>query len=263
MHTRLPAALVTLIPLVLAPISVLAETCGDYPLTQEQADYLQNNVPDIAIPDGTVPTIQRCDVNGDNVVNNDDLFAIRENRGQAAVHPDDPMDWDGNGIIHGRDVGGCASSCSNNSCAVKSEEEEEGLQSAQVEELMGGKTEAASCFQIEDFDGDGSQDFVGIYEHTGSDVRANGWVLDTVILTEDSMGNVQHITFPFTGRSSNGGGDLLQHLSPQLPGVIDLMPGSVTISGPGVVSYRGGLPEELIYFDENGDLARAFYRVDD
>jgi len=172
------------------------------------------------------------------------------------------MDWDGNGIIHGRDVGGCASSCTSKGCAVKDNAAEaEGLAAAsELEQNTVG--ESGACYQIDDFDGDGTQDFVGIYEYTGSETRSNNWQLQTVILTQDSGGNVQHVTYPYTGQVTNDGSNLLQHLSPQPAGVIDLLPGSVTISGPGFVSYRYGKPNVLYYFD-NGELTRAFYGVDD
>jgi len=119
MPTRLQAMLMISIPLGLAPMTVLAATCGDYPLTVEQISYLDTQSLDIAVPEGEVPVIQRCDVDGNGVINNDDLSIIRAHRGQPAAHPDDPMDWDGNGVIHGRDVGGCASSCGANGCAVR------------------------------------------------------------------------------------------------------------------------------------------------
>ena len=255
--------LVTLafIPLGLAPTALLAESCGDYPLTEAQSTYLEVQVPDIRIPEGDVPFVQRCDVDGNNVINNDDLFAIRAHRGQPAAHPDDPMDWDGNGIIHGRDVGGCASSCTSKGCAVKDDAAEvEGLEAASEPE-QNTVGESGACYLIDDFDGDGTQDFVGIYEFTGAE-RSNNWRLQTVILTQDSGGTVQHVTYPYTGQVTDDGSNLLQHLSPQPAGVIDLLPGSVTISGPGFVSYRYGKPNVLYYFD-NGELTRAFYGVDD
>ena len=211
----------------------------------------------IAIPEGEVPLIQRCDVDGNDIVDNNDLFIIREHRGEVPAHPDDPMDWDGNHVIHGRDVGGCASSCSSNSCAAKTVEEEEGMVAA---ESSGGVTVPANCFQVDDFDGDGSEDFFGLYEYTGSDTRANEWILQLVILTKDNFGDVQHMLFPYSGRVIDG--NLANHLSLQPAGVVDLNPGTVTIDEPGVVSYRNGEPKVLFYFD-NGTLAKAFYGIID
>ena len=261
MRKRLLVMLVTIIPFGLTPISALAEGCGDYPLTQKQSDYLQTQNLEIAIPEGEVPLIQRCDVDGNNVVDNNDLFAIRAHRGQPS-EPDDPMDWDGNGIIHGRDVGGCASSCTSNGCAVKDEVEEEGLEMAAD---MGQKdlpSTPAACYQVEDFDGDGVQDFLGIFEYVGNETRGNNWNLQTVILYEDDAGDTQVVAFPYTGQSSRDGSEIFQHLSIQPAGVVDLMPGRVTLTQPGVVSYRNNEPKTLYYF-QGGRWNRAFYRIDD
>ncbi len=262
MRKRLPVTLLPLIPFALASTVALAEGCGDYPLTAAQAEYLVNQVPDIVVPEGNVPFVQRCDVDGNNVIDNNDLFAIRERRGQPPTHPDDPMDWNGDGVIHGRDVGGCASSCGSNGCAVKDEVEKKGLE---IAEGM-GKTDLpgnfGACYQVGDFDADGSQDFMGIYEYTGSETRGNNWALQLVILTEDGVGNVQHVTFPYTGQLSDGSGDLQQHLSLQLAGEVDLNPRTITIPEPGVVSYRDGEPKTIYYFI-NGKLKRGFYGVDD
>ena len=266
MRKRLLVVFGTVISFVLAPAAALAEGCGDYPLTPAQSQYLGMNVPDIVVPDAQVPFILRCDVDGNSVVDNNDLFAIRARRGQPPTEPDDPMDWDGNGIIHGRDVGGCASSCTSTGCAVKDEVEEGGLQHAvemgQSEKELPGNP--AACYQVEDFDGDGTQDFVGIYEYTGTETRGNNWALEVVILTgdPDDVTNIQHVRFQYTGKVSDGGTDLRQHLSLQQPGTIDLQPGSITIDEPAVVSYRDGEQHSIFYF-ANGVLNRAFYGIDD
>ena len=130
MRTRLPGVLMSLVIVVSAPAVVLAAVCGDPPLTEDQQDYLDGQGLEIKVPEGGVPVIIRCDVDGNNVINNDDLKIIKEHRGQPAAHPDDPMDWDGNGVIHGRDVGGCASSCSLKGCAVKKSKTRKILQAA-------------------------------------------------------------------------------------------------------------------------------------
>ena len=266
MLKRSPATILVLIPFGMASTVALAEACGDYPLTPAQAAYLQTEVPDIDIPEGSVPFVQRCDVDSDGVIDNNDLIVIRAHRGQPAAHPDDPMDWDRDGVIHGRDVGGCASSCTSGCSAngkSKGKEKKNGSQQGAAEmeqpELPG---ESGACYQVEDFDGDGAQDFLGIYEYTGSQVRGNDWALQVVILTEDGGGNVQHNTFPYSGQLSDGSGDLQQHLSLQPAGPVDLNPGSITLDQPGVVSYRNGEPTMIFYFD-NGVLAQAFYGIDD
>ena len=267
MPTRLRALLMVTLPVSLVPLVALADTCGDYPLTDKQQSYLDATPLDIAVPDATVPTVQRCDVDGNSVINNDDLSMIRAHRGEAALHPDDPMDWDGNGIIHGRDVGGCASACNSggkNGCAVKDDdaEEKDGFLAAQQLNAMQEAAEAAACYQVGDFDDDGVDDFVGIFEYVGTDTRGGNWTLQTVILTEDSNGNVQHITFPYTGQLDSASNTQAQHLSYQPAGVVNLNPGMVTIDAPGVVSYRNGEPKVLFYYD-NGELALAFFGIDD
>jgi len=264
MRKPLLVVLGTVIPFWLAPAVALAEGCGDYPLTEAQSQYLQNNVPDIVVPTGDVPFIERCDVDGNDVIDNNDLIIIRANRGRVPALPDDPMDWDGNGIIHGRDVGGCASSCTSNGCAVKDGVEEEGLQQAAAmgqKELPG---QPASCFQVGDFDGDSTQDFIGIFEYTGSETRGNNWLLQVVILTgnPDDVTNIQHVEFQYTGQVADGNTDLLQHLSLQPAGPVDLNPGGVMLSSPGIISYRNGEPHSIFYFS-GGTLARAFFGIDD
>ena len=260
MLIRLPITLTIFTLLGLAPIAALA-ACGNYPLTQAQQDLLVEDALPIKIPEGEVPMIIRCDVDGNKVINNDDLVLIRAHRGQKSAHPDDPMDWDGNGVIHGRDVGGCASSCSSKGCAVKEIDEEQGLVAAQAEGDTAIEGDAASCFQTADLDGDGAEDFVGIFEHTGDD-RGGDWTLSVSILHEDENGVVQHINYPYSGQQSSDKTQLNQHLSMQLAGEVDLMPGALTIDQPAVVSYRDGEPAVIYYF-KDGKVNRAFYGVDD
>ena len=262
MRRRLLVVPGAIVAFALAPAAALAEGCGDYPLTEAQADYLQAQEPDLAIPEGSVPFILRCDVDGNDVVNNKDLAAIRAHRGQTPAQPDDPMDWDGNGIINGRDIGGCASSCTGNGCAVKDNAEEEGLLVAANMEQGDLPGDPAACYQVGDFDGDGSQDFIGIFEYTGDDTRGNNWNLETVLLFEDAAGNIRSISFPYSGQASGDGSEVFQHLSPQPAGPVDLMPGGVMLSQPGVVSYRNNEPKTLYYF-QNGRWTQAFYGIDD
>ena len=254
--------LMALVPIGLVPIAALGAGCGDYPLTQEQSDYLMSQSLPIAIPVGEVPVIVRCDVDGNNVIDQNDLAIIRAHRGEAPAHPDDPMDWDGNGVIHGRDVGGCASSCTSKGCSAQEPDEEEGMQAAQEQELEPLEGDPAACHQIGDFDGDGADDLIAIYDYTGSDPRYFDWTLQVLILTKDSGGNFQHILLPFTGKQSSTSGDLAQHLSLQPSGLVDLNPSAITIDQPGVVSYRNNKPEVIFYFD-NGTPAQAYYGVDD
>jgi hypothetical protein len=240
------------VPLGLAPIAVLAQACEEYQLSQEQLAYLDSQSLLVEAPEGTVPVIQRCDIDGDNTVDINDIRAIARARNQPAAHPDDPMDWDRNNMIDILDARGCQQACTLPRCAVQADE---------PEQLVGGTTEVADCSQTQDIDGDGSDDFVGLVEHTGPEPRGGNWTMQVVILNEDASGNVQHVTFPYTGRKSDTD-EIQQHLSHQPAGVVNLNPGKVTIEQPAVVSYRDGEPKVLYYF-QNGELARAFYGIDD
>jgi hypothetical protein len=243
-----------LMPLGLAPIAALAAECANYALTQEQLDYIQGQALEIAIPVGDVPDIQRCDIDGNNTVDINDIRAIALQRNQPALHPDDPMDWDRNHVINILDARGCQQACTLPRCAVQTQDP--------PEELVGGVTEEAQCFQADDFDGDGQQDFVGMYEHTGDATRGGGWELEVVILNEDASGNVQSVVFPYTGRKSAASGEIRQHLSMHPAGLVNLNPGTLMIDEPAVVSYRDGEPKVIYYF-VNGVLNRAFFGIDD
>ena len=251
MATRLPAFLMVFTPLCLAPIAALADSAAT-PLTQAQIDYLETQDLVITAPTGEVATIQRCDIDGDNMVDINDIRAIAAQRNQPAAHPDDPMDWDRSSVIDVLDARGCQRACSFSRCAVQAEE---------PEELVGGVTEEAQCHQTDDIDGDGEPDVVVMSEHTGPEVRGGDWTLEVVILNEDENGEVQHVVFPYTGKQS-ASGEIEQHLSTQPAGEVDLNPGTLTIDNPAVVSYRDGEPK-VIYYYVDGELARAFYGVDD
>jgi hypothetical protein len=255
---------ITLILAALIPIGpALAAGCGDYPLSQAQSDYLQSQITDIAIPTGNVPFVQRCDVDDNSIIDRRDLDLIRAARGEAAAHPDDPRDWDGNGIIHGRDVGGCASSCTSKGCSIQDDvAEQEGLETAMEEGSATLPGDTGGCYQIADFDGNATNDFLGIFEYTGNKTRGNNWALEVIILLEDGAGNVHHVEYPYAGQIEDGNGDMLQHLSLHPPGVVDLDPGSLTLTTPGVVSYRNNEPK-TIYYLNNGSMSQAFFGIDD
>lgn len=261
---------------------VLAENCGEYPLTQAQVDALQDAQLDIEVPSGEIPFVQRCDVDENSIIDWKDLWKIRKHRGQLASSPDDPKDWDGDGKIRKRDLRGCASSCTFRHCfsrdwswPLNNWAKHESPDHNQTNQLPGGMQESTAeaepqntvgqpgnCFEAADFDGDGSQDFMGIFEYVGTASRGNNWDLQMVILYQDAAGNEQVVAYPYTGQTSGDGQAIFQHLGMQNPGVVDLMPGSITIPNPGVVSFRNNVPETLYYF-LNGELKRAFYGVDD
>ena len=76
MSKRLTVILTTIVSLGLAPAIALAQACGDYPLTPEQEAYLSDQDVEIAIPDGELPVIQRCDVDGNLSVDINDIRSI-------------------------------------------------------------------------------------------------------------------------------------------------------------------------------------------
>ncbi|MCZ6616518.1 MAG: hypothetical protein O7E57_00180 [Gammaproteobacteria bacterium] len=235
------------------PIAALAAACENYPLSDAQLQHIDEGSLEIDIPEGEVPVIERCDTNGDNMVDINDIRDIARHRNQPAAHPDDPMDWDRNNVINILDARGCQLACSYPRCRV---------QTNSPETQAGGASEAADCYQADDFDGDGKEDFAGMFEHTGEKQRGGEWTLEVVIFNEDENGEVQSITYPYSGQNSKETGEIKQHLSKQPAGMVNLNPGTLMIEKPAIVSYQDGEPKVLYYF-EDGKPARAFYGVDD
>ena len=58
-----------------------------------------------------------CDINDDSFVDISDIRTIILNRNQPATGPEDPMDWDQNGVISITDARGCVLACSLPRCA--------------------------------------------------------------------------------------------------------------------------------------------------
>lgn len=252
MRTRLPAIFLVLAPFGLAPFVATAQECQAPNLTQAQLDYLATQQVQLKVPVGQVPVIQRCDIDRNNVVDINDIRAISAARNQPAAHPDDPMDWNKDNMIDVLDARGCQRACTLPRCATPAEE---------PDELVGGVTETAQCVQSDDFDGDGTPDVVTLSENTTQEARGGDWSLEVVILTEQPGNQVQLATFPYSGKQV--GGQVKQHLSKQPAGQVNLNPGKVTTTKPAIVSYQDGEPKVLYYYDADGNLARAFYGVDD
>ena len=251
MRTRLPAILTILALCGLTPVTAVA-VCGEYPLTEAELQHIADAGLEIAVPEGDVASIQRCDIDVDGAVDRNDIRAISLNRNQPAAHPDDPMDWDQNSVINLLDARGCQRACSRPRCAVST-----------APPPQPPPSQEAECFQVVDIDGDGNTDIAGIFEHTGGETRGGDWTLEVVILSEDANGNVQHVTYPYSGqRTTDNGGEVQQHLSMQPAGMVDLAPGTLALDEPAVVSYRDGTPAVIYYF-QDGKLNRAFYGVDD
>ena len=241
---------------------VLAQNCGNYPLTPAQSDALQKAKLDVVVPEGEVPFVQRCDVDGNEIIDRNDILLISRHRNQPASDPDDPKDWDGNGVVNILDARGCVLACTYPRCASQDPGASRAALNVVQTQSQNSVGQPGDCYQVDDFDGDGKQDFMGIYEYVGNQTRGNNWDLQTVIMHEDAAGDTQVIAFPYTGQSSRSGSQIFQHVSIQPAGVVDLMPGQVTLTEPGVVSYRNNEPQTLYYF-ENGVLSRAFYNIDD
>jgi len=68
---------------------------------------------------GDDPEILMCDTNGDGAVDITDIRAIAAKRNQPATGPDDPMDWNQDGVITVADARGCQSVCTLPRCAVQ------------------------------------------------------------------------------------------------------------------------------------------------
>ena len=252
MRTRKFVISLVLAAFGLAPVLATAAECQQPPLSQAQLDYLAGQQIQLTVPDGEVPIVQRCDIDGNNVVDMNDIRAISYARNNPAAHPNDPMDWDKNNVIDILDARGCQRACTLPRCATPAEE---------PEELVGGVQEPAQCFQADDFDGDGQQDVVTMTENTTQETRGGNWTLEVVIVSQDAAGNPTHVTFPYTGQKADS--KINQSLSKQPAGDVNLNPGKVTTNRPAIVSYINNEPKVIYYYDANGNLARAFYGIDD
>lgn len=62
--------------------------------------------------------VVRCDADGDNDVDRNDIGLIMAARNTPASGPTDPRDADGNGIINANDARQCTLQCTNSRCAV-------------------------------------------------------------------------------------------------------------------------------------------------
>lgn len=256
----IPAAIAFFALAGATPVAAQTAGCGSYTLTQEEQELISNQP--LAIPQGETPMIQRCDTNLDGAVNIIDIRDIAAHRNQPAADPDDPMDFDQNGVINILDARGCVLACDLPRCAVGAP-----LAAATTTTTTNTSSvsEPAQCFQRTDLDGDGNEDVAAIFEYTGSEPRGGDWTLETVIIYKDSNDKLQSISFPYSGKrtdESGTGPQVRQHLSVQPPGVINLNPGTLIIDQSAVVSYRDNQPKVIYYF-QNGQVNRAFYGIDD
>ena len=118
-----------------------------------------------------------------------------------------------------------------------------------------------ACSVTADFNGDGKNDFAGLYLYEGPDKRHNNWILDLVIVYSEN-GSTKHVIFPFTGQYFEGQEPVLVYLRRQGPGLVDLMPGKYILEHSGIGVYRRGRPASTYYWDGKG-FAELAMGVDD
>ena len=118
-----------------------------------------------------------------------------------------------------------------------------------------------ACSVSADFNGDGKNDFAGLYLYEGTEKRYNNWILDLVIVYSEN-GSTKHVVFPFTGQYFEGQEPVLVYLRRQGPGLVDLMPGQYVLEHPGIGVYRRGRPASTYYWDGKG-FAELAMGVDD
>lgn len=260
MHRLTSAAVTTFLVTGLASASAYAG-CGDFTssLSSQQGDYLASLQLEIQEPEGEFgdfAVTMKCDVNDDSAVDITDIRAISLKRNQLPTSDMDPSDWNDDGRIDVLDARGCVQACTLPRCAVPAP------QQIPEPEVVTGSSEGEECFQAEDLDGDNRMDFAGLYEYTGEQQRSSDWNLDLVFLYTDQGGQTRHVVFPSAGRSSAEKGEVYDTLKVQPPGVVDLMPGSVTLDRPGIVSYRNGEPA-VLYFWQDGRYTQRVFSVYD
>lgn len=258
MRTLTSAAILTLLAGGLAPVSAYAG-CDDFTMSPEQSNYLASLELEIQEPEGEFGDFAitlKCDVNDDSAVDINDIRTIIGNRNQVATSDNDPRDWNQDGNIDVLDARGCVVACTLPRCAVPAPEQ------IPEPDVVTGSSEGEECFHMEDLDGDTKPDFAGLYEYTGEQQRSSDWNLDLVLLYTDENLQTRHVVFPSAGRISATKGEVYDTLKVQPPGVVDLMPGTVTLDRPGIVSYRNGKPA-VLYFWQNGRYTQRVFSIDD
>lgn len=252
MRKRFTTQAAALLVAAAIPAATLAADCV-HQISEEQKEFLDQQNLQIKVPEGELAVVQLCETNGDNVVDLHDIRNITLARNQPARYPGDPMDWDQNNFIDVLDARGCVQACAQPRCAPM----------ASQPEPMGGVTETTECSKMLDLDGDGSQDFVGIFENTG-EAQAGGYNLKLVLVNKDASGKLKQTTINYAGKMVEEDGQLRMklHLEEQPPGEVDLAPGKVNLENPGIVTYSFGFPRVLYYWVD-GELRRGAFFVDD
>lgn len=117
------------------------------------------------------------------------------------------------------------------------------------------------CTVVDDFNGDGRDDFAGIFQYTGERKRLDDWSLDIVILFSEAA-ETRHVIFPFSGQFNQRDQLLYHYLRQQPPGEFDLRPGRVKLEHPSILSYRRGKPA-VVYFWDGGKITQRAIGIDD
>ena len=117
------------------------------------------------------------------------------------------------------------------------------------------------CTVVDDFNGDGRDDFAGIFQYTGERNRLDDWSLDVIILFS-SEAETRHVIFPYSGQLNQRDKLLYQYLRQQPPGEFDLRPGRVLLQHPSILSYRRGKPA-VVYFWDGTDITQRPVGIDD
>jgi len=97
--------------------SFLPDVPGTYELilTVSDGDLESQDTVSIVVE---APVVARCDVDRNGVIDFLDISSIFMMRGATASGPDDPADWDEDGVITVLDARGCVLSCDLNRCAT-------------------------------------------------------------------------------------------------------------------------------------------------
>ncbi len=163
LFTRIRATFTVLSIAAAIPVTALAQTCGDYPLTEAQSIALEGAKLEVVVPEVEVPFVQRCDIDGNDIIDLRDIRAISLNRNQPASDPDDPMDWNGDGQINVLDARGCVLACTFPRCASSGGS----ILRAQASVTQNTVGQPGECFQVANFSGNSEDDFVGVFAVTG------------------------------------------------------------------------------------------------
>lgn len=79
------------------------------------------------------------------------------------------------------------------------------------------------CELIKDFNGDGKQDFAGLFEYMGGQHRRKNWYIDLIIVYTQND-KLNHVIFNRVGRVSDDDKTVSVALELQKPGIMQIIP---------------------------------------